>query len=1225
MSLIDTPPIIKANDWNSAVEFSKRTRQALQQLAYLRLGYESSPIFESLVLEGLTATRLVQSSSTKELVSVSDLTSWVAGVANEIDITDDGDGTVTIGIVNPLIVGKGGTGVAALTDHSLLVGSGTAAVTVLAAATNGQLPVGSTGADPVIAALTGTANQLIVDNGAGSITLRLPQDIHAGASPTFAGGTFTGVVTGVTPTAGSHLVTKEYVDLALGARKDFFLSATGSDIGGYNYAYPQETEGVQSTIVNDGGGEAYGEGQHLIKGFITEVGEPGTTTLHEGVYTFHFHAKKGASNQRATTLKFLLYSYEEDTDEILITTSEASAELTDTEANFDVHATLADDVDILAADRLLLKVYAVVGSGAQDAVVTLYMEGTEDSYFSTNVDSGLFQNHGDVLDDLNTLGAAVSDGQFIVATGAGAFTYESTTTARTSLGIGEADTPTLAGLNLGTGELTCGSINRGADVLTLEIAGTPKLSIAATIATVASKLFIDQDSDEIALEIDSEATTDTKYALKVVTGQGAMLAEFLMGDGNAGHCYLGLLPNNAYSGTFFFGRNLTAGSTDCPVVYMVNEHASDDQAVLEILQVGSGPAILVAEGGRMVITGGVILSDAIVIPDDGYIGSVSETSAIQIEADGDLVLIGRLDLPSDITCGGHILFDVNNGSIGMIDSSPRLTFNDTDDQVENNANSVIAKHLAVAGTSIDADIGIITGELLTDTDNSIKRGISSALQVTKTAAAMTSVATGIYSSLTLDSTNTQNWSNALAGLCGIHSHVEVEASSAGTVTGAVGLLITSTFADAATVLSYSGIYIETPTVANVKVTTAYGIYIDNIDTAGTTNYAIYTNAGTVRIGGAIDCYSTIDATGAITAANYTAVNLLTACATNAGELDFTAASKKLDVEGNAVVSQDYSSDASPTFANLSIGTGELTCGSINRASGTLTLEIGGTAEISITSAKTTLGGTLFIAEQAAAEADVAGEGQIWVKDDAPNTAWFTDDAGNDHGLRMSAITETITLLQADNTAAKQAKIDTVAKYIPYGVTVTFQFEVTGTHTETAALCWDGFYGGGRINIYGNTGEAGEGSLHLTQDTFLDFTTNAVNGIYVSNLAVEAYIYDLKIQVQDSSGLAGITLLNTNNKINITGNYILGEGTTLAAYGILANTSMVANCRNNYVEDIKYGLACTLGRMFSRDNDDNGVPPLNGLYALNAGTIGKRGTQPAGSTANELAQFGGEIR
>lgn len=48
------------------------------------------------------------------------------------------------------------------------------------------------------------------------------------------------------------------------------------------------------------------------------------------------------------------------------------------------------------------------------------------------------QSQGDVLDDLNSLGVAASDGQFIVATGAGAFAYESGATVRTSLGLGSA-------------------------------------------------------------------------------------------------------------------------------------------------------------------------------------------------------------------------------------------------------------------------------------------------------------------------------------------------------------------------------------------------------------------------------------------------------------------------------------------------------------------------------------------------------------------------------------------------------------------------------------------------------------------------------------------------------------------------------------------------------------------------------------------------------------------
>ena len=41
---------------------------------------------------------------------------------------------------------------------------------------------------------------------------------------------------------------------------------------------------------------------------------------------------------------------------------------------------------------------------------------------------------------------------------------------------------------------------------------------------------------------------------------------------------------------------------------------------------------------------------------------------------------------------------------------------------------------------------------------------------------------------------------------------------------------------------------------------------------------------------------------------------------------------------------------------------------------------------------------MFLTEQAAAEADVAGKGQIWVKTATPNEIYFTDDAGTDHQL-----------------------------------------------------------------------------------------------------------------------------------------------------------------------------------------------------------------------------------
>lgn len=70
----------------------------------------------------------------------------------------------------PLDVPSGGTGVTAITDHALIVGSGVGAITEIGPLTDGQLVIGSTGLDPVAATLTAGTGIGIV-NAAGSITI----------------------------------------------------------------------------------------------------------------------------------------------------------------------------------------------------------------------------------------------------------------------------------------------------------------------------------------------------------------------------------------------------------------------------------------------------------------------------------------------------------------------------------------------------------------------------------------------------------------------------------------------------------------------------------------------------------------------------------------------------------------------------------------------------------------------------------------------------------------------------------------------------------------------------------------------------------------------------------------------------------------------------------------------------------------------------------------------
>ncbi len=144
-------------------------RQALQKLSTIKLGPSSTPTFAGFTITGLTAERLIWTDANKALES-KDLIDLVDGTTNEINISDDGTGGITIGIINPLIVDKGGTGIASLTDHGILLGSGTGAITPLGVATDGQIPIGSTGVDPVLNTITGSGSVLVV-NSAGTITL----------------------------------------------------------------------------------------------------------------------------------------------------------------------------------------------------------------------------------------------------------------------------------------------------------------------------------------------------------------------------------------------------------------------------------------------------------------------------------------------------------------------------------------------------------------------------------------------------------------------------------------------------------------------------------------------------------------------------------------------------------------------------------------------------------------------------------------------------------------------------------------------------------------------------------------------------------------------------------------------------------------------------------------------------------------------------------------------
>lgn len=169
----------------------------------------ASPTFAGTTLTGLTANTVLVSNSAKAVTSqaltngqlligstgAAPVAATLAGTTNQINVANAA-GTITLSTpqnidstASPTFVGATLSG---LTANTVLVSSAGKAI-ASQALTNGQLLIGSTGAAPVAATLTGTANQVNVATGAGTITLSTPQNIGTSSTPTFASETLTAV------------------------------------------------------------------------------------------------------------------------------------------------------------------------------------------------------------------------------------------------------------------------------------------------------------------------------------------------------------------------------------------------------------------------------------------------------------------------------------------------------------------------------------------------------------------------------------------------------------------------------------------------------------------------------------------------------------------------------------------------------------------------------------------------------------------------------------------------------------------------------------------------------------------------------------------------------------------------------------------------------------------------------------------------------------------------
>lgn len=167
-------------------------------------------------------------------------------------------------LTTPLGVASGGTGVNTITDGGILFGNGAAAVGNTGVLANGQLLIGDGTQEPTVATLTGTANQVIVTNGAGSITLSLPQSIHTGGNPTFSAitasssGTFnaSGATQYSVETASGILINNGVLNMTGGRILNLGSPLTASDAATRSYVDNASgggygAWGLRGNVIND--------------------------------------------------------------------------------------------------------------------------------------------------------------------------------------------------------------------------------------------------------------------------------------------------------------------------------------------------------------------------------------------------------------------------------------------------------------------------------------------------------------------------------------------------------------------------------------------------------------------------------------------------------------------------------------------------------------------------------------------------------------------------------------------------------------------------------------------------------------------------------------------------------------------------------------------------------------------------------------------------------------
>lgn len=263
---------------NAAVTYAKIQNVAAVSLLGNPTGSPASPSEITLGLGlNFSGTTLVSTGSGGTVTSVSGTTNRITstgGATPVIDISASyvGQSSITtLGTIatgtwtgTTIAVANGGTGQTTYTDGQLLIGN-------------------TTGNTLAKAALTGTANQVVVTNGHGTITLSTPQDIAAASTPTFGGLTLNGTLA-----MGANNITMTGTLGATGARltKGWFtdLQVTNAIAGSITGNATTATALATGRTISITGDLAYTSPSFDGSGNVTAAGTLATVNSNTGTF-----------------------------------------------------------------------------------------------------------------------------------------------------------------------------------------------------------------------------------------------------------------------------------------------------------------------------------------------------------------------------------------------------------------------------------------------------------------------------------------------------------------------------------------------------------------------------------------------------------------------------------------------------------------------------------------------------------------------------------------------------------------------------------------------------------------------------------------------------------------------------------------------------------------------------------------------------------------------------